>query len=329
MLVLCSVSLFFVLIYPAAGYAIDSLGRSNSVLSELEMDLTAFRSAVPVATPAEPATALDSFGDFAEEYNPGPDFADPDFPLGGAIDKNVFTGNKRVKVKSTKYPFSVIGSLDLAKGGQCTASLVGRDLILTNGHCLLDGKNNFVEGDYVFRPNYTDGKSLYSSEATFAWWGSTATASGKRWDWAILRLSEPLGRKLGWLEIKILPDLKNVPLFAVSYSGDFEDGKSASLETDCSITSAATSFGLVRHNCSNSRGASGSPMFIKEKDESGKDHYFIIALHTAEYRSGDSSYINIPYSDKQANLALPAKEFSWKVTELLKPKKTAELQNPK
>lgn len=279
----------------------------------------ALGSAAPVVLPSEPAAAAEHARGFTEGYNPGPGRTEPPFPLSGMADKNVFTGNKRGKVTSTKYPWSTIGRLDLPSGGLCTASLVGPDLILTNAHCVIDKvKQKLVEGNIVFRPNFTDGASTYSSGITRAWWGSnTPSASGsKPGDWAILRLEKRLGDTLGWLGTRVLPDPRIASLYAVGYSGDFDNASSASWETGCTITSGITSFGLFPHNCSNSRGASGSPMFIFEKELP-----YVIAMHTSEFLyDGDSTYLEIPFSADKANLALSSDAFAWKVAELNKPK---------
>jgi|GEM_PF-3539135 len=278
----------------------------------------ALSSAVPAVPASGPAIASDRAG-ITEGYNPGLGRTEPPFPLSGTTDKNVFTGNKRGKVTSTKYPWNTIGRLDLPSGGTCTASLVGPDLILTNAHCVIDKvKQTLVEGSIVFRPNYTNGTSAYSSVVTFAWGGSnTPSATGsKPGDWAILRLDKRLGDTLGWLGTKVLPDPRISMLYVVGYSGDLENGASAYWETGCTITSGMTSYGLYPHNCSNSRGASGSPMFIFENERP-----YVIAMHTSELRyDGDSTYLEVPFSGDNANLALSSDAFAWKVMELNKPK---------
>jgi len=310
MLVLCSVSLFSSLICPATGYSIDSRGRSNSALSELEMDLTAFRSTVPVATAAELAVVEDISQAFTEGYNPDPDSTELS-ASDGVIDKNVFTGNNRRKVTSAQYPWRAIGRLSVPRG-VCTASLVGNDLILTNAHCVVDKSSHTItDWNILFLPNYTNGKSAYSSEVIRGWWS-------EKDDWAILRLAKPLGKTLGWLGIRVLPNPRNTSLFAVGYSTDFDNGLSASYEEGCKITSGLTSYDRLFHNCSNSRGASGSPLFrFEEKNE--KKIPYIIALHAAELRyDGDSTYAGVEYSDDKANLAVPAARFSKDLIELSK-----------
>lgn len=275
----------------------------------------ALSAAAPAADPSKPekATVPAYFG--TEGYNPNQDRENSP-ESDGAIAKNVFSGNKRGKVTSTQYPWSAIGRLEVP-GGICTASMVGPDLILTNAHCVVDeAKNDLKAGTIIFRPNYTDGTSAYSSEVSYAWWGSSTPSTNKRGDWAILRLKESLGDKVGWLGSKFTPNLNSTAFYAVGYSGDFENSNSASWETGCSFTGGVYSYGLAPHNCSNSRGASGGPMFVFEDTKPN-----IIAIHTSELRyDGDSTYIAVPYAADKANLALPSDSFTWKIAELRKPK---------
>ncbi|HAN04446.1 MAG TPA: hypothetical protein DCW72_05960 [Elusimicrobia bacterium] len=276
----------------------------------------ALNSAAPAVSPSEPASVPEQAGGFTKGYNPNSALADSPFSPSGMIGKNVFTGNKRGKVTSTQYPWNTIGRLDLPNGGHCTAALVSRDLILTNAHCILDkSTNTLMAGAFVFRPNLTNGASAYSSGVTLAWWGSYPT--DKSGDWALMRLAKPLGDNLGWMGVKALPDPRIAQLYAVSYSEDFYSGSSASFETGCTIVSGPTSFGQWLHNCSNSRGSSGSPMFIFEDKLP-----YVIAIHASEYRASDSSdsEIGIEFSFKKANLAVAADAFRWKLVELLNTK---------
>lgn len=294
----------------AGQYTPDFTGAHNTDSNGF---FAALRAAPPAGLPAVvPAEAAAPGKDFTAGYNPGQYFPGPPSLLDGAGEKNVFTSDARVKVTNTKYPWSAIGRLDVP-GGVCTASLVGADIILTNRHCIVDkATNKLKEGSIIFRPGYTNGKSAHASGVTFAWWGSTTTSGG---DWAILRLETALGKTYGWLGSRDT-SLNSGKLYAVGYSGDFEDSASAACEPGCRFTGGVYSYGLAPHNCSNSRGASGGPMFIFEGESP-----VIIAIHTGELRyEGDSTYHAVEFSDKNANLGLPASAFTWKIAELSKPK---------
>lgn len=273
---------------------------------------SAVRNVSPAAAPSAPEIALPFTYPGTEAYNPNPG-RDNSPGSYDAMDKNVFTNDNRRKVKNnTAYPWCAIGSLKVPKGN-CTASLIGKDLILTNAHCVVDkATDSITDWNITFLPGYMDGKSAYSSGVIRAWWNK------EKGDWAILRLAEPLGTTLGWLGVRALTDPMSTSLFAVGYSGDFDSGLSASWQDNCKLTSGPTSTGQFRHNCSNSRGASGSPL-LRFEEQNGDKLPYIIALHAAEMRyPGDSTYQGVEYSDKTANLAEPGYRFAETVVEIPK-----------
>jgi protease YdgD len=226
----------------------------------------------------------------------------------------VFLGNKRGKMTGWEWPWSATGRLDLPDGNWCTAALVGADIALTNAHCVIDkATGEMAKGDYVFRPGFTDGASKHSSTVNYIWWGTNKPDSYRAGDWAFLRLDKPLGRTAGWLGVSEQGDLQRLKLSICGYSGDFENGRSASWEKDCSFTSGIREEGTILHNCSTSRGSSGSSIFHFAAD--GKP--YAIALNAAEYRDGEASHVNIPYSDARANIAVPARAFLPKLREIL------------
>jgi protease YdgD len=233
-------------------------------------------------------------------------------------DKNVFNDDHRRKVTNKSAPWSAVGRLESPGGDYCTASLVSSDLILTNAHCVIKS-GSLVKGDYIFYPGYSDGKAKLSSGVNWIWWGTTepdaGTLSGRAQDWAILRLNTPLGNTAGWFGVSSLAEteLVSVKFYMAGYSGDFENGSSASWEKGCSFTSLVLE-GFIHHDCDMSRGASGSPIFYF--DGEGKNH--LIALNAAELRDGGSeSLIGIPYSDDHANIAVPASAFLPRLSEIL------------
>lgn len=125
-----------------------------------------------------------------------------------AVNKNGFGENNRATTVSfkNKNAINFIGRLLLAKGGYCTASLVGKDLILTNAHCLAkDGE--LVKGNYRFQLGFNRGTFRAESGTTQAWYG-TLTPENNNWksDWAILKLEIPLGVDYGYFGVTIDPN---------------------------------------------------------------------------------------------------------------------------
>ena len=234
---------------------------------------------------------------------------------------NVFADDARVAVTSINAPSKWIGKLVLPGGGWCTAGLIQRDLIITAAHCVMDDeKHSLTTGNYQFYYGLINNRYQDISGTSFVWWGTTNPQDNRGSDWAIMRLTSPLGDKYGWMGVRSL-DLSTIfhkgTVGLTGYGSDFMNGQTASVESNCSFTDSGNG-GTVLHNCDMSRGASGAPMYHVEKDESGNDVYYVLAINVADYRDGkDQSLVGIPYAANHANIAVPASAFLPKLKEII------------
>lgn len=210
------------------------------------------------------ATDLSAPGDLPASYDLGD----------GKIFRYVIGGDDRITVTSNERPWRLVGKVSLPDGGHCTGSLVGRDLVLTNAHCVLDDTGALKKGEYEFLPGFRFGRRGWASGVSWIWHG---TAGGKA-DWALLRLNAPLGDVGGYLGDK-LPDPDAMTgegwrkkLVLVGYSGD-RYSTTPGAHIGCSVTANDPRFGLA-HDCDSFRGASGSPLLARFADE-----WFIVGLH--------------------------------------------------
>jgi hypothetical protein len=199
---------------------------------------------------------------------------------------------------SNAYPWSSIGRLQIGKTGHCTATLIDRDWVLTNAHCVVDRKTKQIVSEQIsFLPNLIDGKLISEDDQA----NVIRVIAGTNFkdeklmpdpnDWAILKLDKPLGEKYGAIGWRVLPPevlIKNSRKFTLAgYSGDFPDpelyanltsgaGYTAGLHKGCSITAEERSKILV-HNCDTRPGSSGSAIigWIDDKP-------YIVAINNAE-----------------------------------------------
>lgn len=221
----------------------------------------------------------------------------------GIFDWNIFGHDDRVELTSKLYPWRTIGHFSSG----CTGTLVNRNLVLTAAHCVLDARTGIVHENLTFAPNRIDATADVVSSVDWLWWGTNQPDNFRAHDWAIVRLKDNLGDKYGWMGLNTSP---RFVFTAVGYSEDVKEGKSATIHTDCRIMEH--SGGLLLHNCDNSRGASGGPLFFMEGSQA-----YIGAIAVAEYRDGGDVSLRLPHYDRaRANIAIPASTFVAKLKEI-------------
>ncbi len=226
---------------------------------------------------------------------------------------NIFGADDRIPVISSEYPWSAIGKVMTDNGG-CTGTLVGKDLVLTAAHCILDDeKNEPIKGIY-FYPNLIDGKAKMNSYAIEVTYGASYPDFSYA-DWAIIKLKDPLGDYYGYMGVQA--GINSIPykVHSVGYSGNFRNGLTAGLHVGCSIWNIEAN--LYNHDCDQSSGGSGGPIFIVRE----KQHYIVgIMVSEQRYTEDDlDKERQLPYSEDKTNHAVRAVHFQPSVSSLRKP----------
>ncbi len=209
--------------------------------------------------------------------------------------------DERRPMLSRDYPWAAIGRIEGVKANgedyHCTGSLITEDIVLTNAHCVVDPYTHKVSKNIKFRPNVINGRSKDDKDTAVVKRIIAGTdfkeANPLKNDWAIAKISKPLGKKyghFGWVSLPTSAMLKYREKFRmVGYSGDFPtpetlkafpylkagEGLTAGVDAECSIFKEEA--GSLFHDCDTTGGSSGGPILAQIK---GK--YYIIALNNAE-----------------------------------------------
>jgi len=186
--------------------------------------------------------------------------------------RQVIGRDDRAPVLSTAYPWSAIGRLeqlnpDGTVAGFCTGTLVGKDLVLTNAHCVINPRTNqATRRPLRFRPNLIANTAKTEAFGIRVRYGERGMSGvfGPN-DWALLKLDKNLGEvhgTLGWQNLSVT-ELKalGTKIRLIGYSGDFPKdtpGGTAGVARSCKILEDIK--GFLRHNCDTFGGASGGPI---------------------------------------------------------------------
>jgi len=187
-------------------------------------------------------------------------------------DRAIIGVDNREPVLSEKFPWAAIGRIDRVINGeeigQCTGTLIGRDLVLTNSHCLFytnpDNNQIYPINQIVFKPSMIEND--FVDKATViervAGWNDDFNNDSK--DWALLKIDQPLGDKYGYLgwraldfsDSNVLNTLHNQVTLA-GYSGDYptrqqkaeanlsgEEMGTAAVHTECNIEGSSEALGI-------------------------------------------------------------------------------------
>ncbi len=175
-------------------------------------------------------------------------------------------GTHHATVDADVYPWSSVAKLFNSVGGSCTGAVIGRDKVLTAGHCLYAFRTRrflppeaihvllgYDRGDYrvharVARYRLGPGYDPQSER------GSAAS------DWAVLDLAELLPASVEPLRLSQAP----APEKAAIMVGGFARDRAYMMTADdrCAVTGSVDGGKLIAHDCVIAPGDSGAPLLI-------------------------------------------------------------------
>ena len=174
--------------------------------------------------------------------------------------------SRRYPFQDDSWPWGLVGRIFNNRGESGTGTLIGNRLVLTAGHMVPWGDSPWW---MLFVPAYFNGSSLFGagveSYVSDARGYNVSSVTG--YDWAVLRLYEPLGTSLGYFGYNSYStDWDNLPVWSnIGYPGDIDNAQEPSFQDGFTIndTDGDSNGGeeLETENCDLYFGNSGGPCF--------------------------------------------------------------------
>lgn len=201
----------------------------------------------------------------------------------------------REAVDVSQYPWSAIGKLYNETGGGCTAVIIGRDKVLTAGHCVFNFRSRqFIQAEFLhFLVGYRNGQ--YTVHARVASYEIGAGFDPLRYnetdtaDWAVLTLTENLPANIE--PLKLRQDASPVGTKAIIAGYPQDRAFAMTADADCELTGAIDDGKLFLHTCRGIPGYSGAPILVSAADNKIE----IAGIHIAALESaGTQKMLAVP-----------------------------------
>lgn len=156
--------------------------------------------------------------------------------------------------------------------GSCTGFLIGRDMILTNEHCINDAEGCASLAVTFGWERDADGRQRFGKSFRCA--GFDPRLSNYELDVTAIRLNGPAGDEYGAIDLSLAGDSLTGPMVIIQHSGI--SPKEVSI-ADCAVAAApvygrapATDF---THTCDTGKGTSGAPILDVNGNFRGLHHF--------------------------------------------------------
>ena len=236
------------------------------------------------------------------------------------IQDHFFGHDDRVRVNVRETPWRYIGRFTNSAGEACTATLIARNVIITAAHCINSDSGVNANGVFTASNGATARVTGYGLNPRYDYHQFMTTDDIDGMDWALLRIDNPLGERLGFAGVRIITgrDLAHAHaanLLQAGYAWDTGDTMAANI--NCHIVRLYQD-DTFAHECDTTHGDSGSPFLVH--DGAG---YSVIGVDS-NFRAnpeGASLYVAVSASAFQRYVAdFVAGRFGAPVGGSLKPK---------
>lgn len=182
------------------------------------------------------------------------------------INDHFFGRDDRVLVPVNEAPWRFMGVLRMSSGESCTATLIASNVIVTAAHCIhSQGGLNATAAFTTADGRHTANVTAYMIDPRFNYQRFNSGDEIDGMDWALLRLDQPLGDRVGHAGVRNLTGEGRAVALATDlqqagYSWDTGDNLSGNLR--CRMVTVHND-NTFAHECDTTRGDSGSAFVVR------------------------------------------------------------------
>jgi V8-like Glu-specific endopeptidase len=204
----------------------------------------------------------------------------------------------RYAFDDSSWPWGLVGRILNSDGFSGTGALIGDRVVVTAGHMVPWASGSVGPWWIRFVPAYFNGTSLYGAGVeSYVSDARGYNTGGTGYDWAILRLYEPLGSSLGYFGYNSYStNWNNLPVWSnIGYPGDIDNAEEPAFQQGFTIndTDGDSNGGeeLETQNCDLNHGNSGGPCFAWWNN--GTDPRIVAVVSSQETEDSPSIQDNV------------------------------------
>jgi V8-like Glu-specific endopeptidase len=197
----------------------------------------------------------------------------------------------RYAFEDSSWPWGLVGRIFNNEGASGTGTLIHDRVVVTAGHMV--PWSSVAAGSWWMRfvPAYFNGTSLYGAGVeSYVSDGRGYNSGGSGYDWAVLRLYDPLGTSLGYFGYNSYSDDWNdQPVWSnIGYPGDIDNAEEPAFQKGYTIndTDGDDNGGeeLETENCDLYFGNSGGPIFAWWNNGTDPRVVGVVSAQETEYK---------------------------------------------